>query len=81
MIKQYPIWVKTFLEKISTNIFGMITHFNKLVKYDKCGMSIIERVEKLITLQNEYQYHNLQKYKNECNRELKKIEKIINITK
>lgn len=77
MIKQYPIWVNTFLQQLSNNIFAMITHFNKLVKYDKCGMSMIERVEKLIILQNEYQYHNLQKYKNECKNELKKIEKFI----
>jgi len=77
MIKQYPIWIKTFLEQLSTNLFAMITYFNKLVKYDKCGMSIIERVEKLIKLQNEYEYHNLQRYKNECKRELHKIEKFI----
>jgi hypothetical protein len=77
MIKQYPIWIKTFLEKLSTNLFAMITYFNKLVKYDKCGMSIIERVEKLIKLQNEYEYHNLQRYKNECKSELRKIEKFI----
>jgi hypothetical protein len=75
MIKQFPNWVKTFVQQLSTNIFTMITHFNKTVKYDKRGMSIIERVEKLIILQNEYQYHNLQKYKNECKNELKKIEK------
>ena len=77
MIKQFPNWIKTFLEQLSTNIFSMITHFNKLVKYDKCGTSIIEIVEKLIKLQNEYEYHNLQKYKNECKNELKKIEKFI----
>ena len=75
MIKQYPIWTKHFLEKLSTKIFGMITHFNKLVKYDKLGICIIEKIEKLIKLQNEYQYHNLQKYKKECKNELKKIEK------
>ena len=75
MIKQFPNWVKTFFEQLSTNIFTMITHFNKKVKYDKRGMTIIERVEKLIKLQNEYQYHNLQKYKNECKNELRKIEK------
>jgi len=77
MIKQYPNWVKTFLEQLSRDVFAMITYFNKLVKYDKCGMSIIERVEKLIKLQNEYEYHNLHKYKNECKNELKKIEKFI----
>ena len=77
MIKQYPIWIKTFLEKLSTNIFAMITYFNNLVKYDKCNKSIIERVEKLITLQNEYQFHNLQRYNNECKSELRKIEKFI----
>jgi hypothetical protein len=38
-------------------------------------MCMIERVEKLIKLQNEYQYHMLQRYKNECKNELKKIEK------
>jgi hypothetical protein len=75
MIKQYPIWVKCFLEHLSTDVFAMITHFNKLVKYDRSCKSIIERVEKLIKLQNEYEYHNLQKYKNECKNELKKIEK------
>jgi hypothetical protein len=75
MIKQYPIWTKHFLEKLSTKIFGMITHFNKLVKYDKVGICMIEKIEKLIKLQNEYQYHNLQKYKKECKNELKKIEK------
>jgi hypothetical protein len=48
MIKQFPNWVKTFFEQLSTNIFTMITHFNKRVKYDKRGMTIIERVEKLI---------------------------------
>jgi hypothetical protein len=77
MIKQYPIWIKTFLEKLSTNLFAMITHFNNLVKYDKCDKSIIERVEKLITLQNEYQFHNLQRYNNECKSELRKIQKFI----
>ena len=77
MIKQFPNWVKTFLEQLSTNIFTMITHFNKTVKYDKRGMSIIEKVDKLIILQNQYQYHNLQKYKNECKNELRKIEKFI----
>ena len=77
MIKQFPNWVKTFVQQLSTNIFTMITLFNKTVKYDKPGMNIIERVEKLIILQNEYQYHNLQKYKNECKNELKKIEKFI----
>lgn len=75
MIMQYPIWIKKLLEQLSTNIFNMITHFNNLVKYDKCGKSIIERVEKLIKLQNEYQYHMLQRYNNECKSELRKIEK------
>lgn len=77
MIKQYPIWAKHFLEKLSTKVFAMITHFNKTVKYDKRGITIIERIEKYIIFQNEYQYHNLQKYKNECKNELKKIEKFI----
>ena len=77
MIKQYPNWVKTFLQQLSRDVFAMITHFNKLVKYDKPGMSMIEKVEKLIKLQNEYEYHNLHKYKNECKNELKKIEKFI----
>jgi hypothetical protein len=75
MIKQYPNWVKSFLEQLSTNILNMITYLNKLVKYDKLGMSMIEKVEKLIKLQNEYQYHDLQRYKNECKNELRKIEK------
>ena len=75
MIKQYPNWVKSFLEKLSTNILNMITYLNKLVKYDKLGMSMIEKVEKLIKLQNEYQYHELQRCKNECKNELFKIEK------
>lgn len=75
MIKQYPIWVKCFLQQLSTDVFSMIKHFNGLVKYDKSGMCIIERLEKFIKLQNEYQYHNLQKYEKECKNELKKIEK------
>lgn len=75
MIMQYPIWIKKLLEQLSTNIFNMITHFNNLVKYDKCGKSIIERVDTLTQLQNEYQYHMLQRYNNECKSELRKIEK------
>jgi hypothetical protein len=75
MIKQYPNWVKAFLEQLSINILNMITYFNKLVKYDKVGISMIEKLEKLIKLQNEYQYHNLQRCKNECKNELRKIEK------
>jgi len=77
MIKQYPNWVKTFLQQLSRDVFAMITHFNKLVKYDNSCKCMIERIEKLIKLQNEYEYHNLQKYKNECKNELKKIEKFI----
>lgn len=74
MIKQYPIWVKSQLENISTEIVKMMTYFSKLEKYDKTK-SIVEKVEKLIKLQNKYKYHMLQRYKNECRNELKKIEK------
>jgi hypothetical protein len=77
MIKQYPVWIKTFLEELYTKLFAMITHFNNLVKYDKKSNSMVERVEKLVKLQNEYQYHNLQKYKNECKNQINKIEKFI----
>jgi hypothetical protein len=48
--------------------------FSKIEKYDR-KMSVIERVEKLINLQNKYAYHLLQKRKNECRGELKTIEK------
>ena len=74
MIKQYPIWVKSQLENISTEIVKMMTYFSKLEKYDKTK-SIVEKVEKLIKLQNKYKYHMLQRYKNECRNELKTIEK------
>jgi len=74
-IKQYPFWVKSLLENLSNTIVKKMTDFSKLEKYDK-SKSIIERVEKLMKLQNKYQYHNLQKYKNECRNELKKIEKV-----
>ena len=74
MIKQFPIWVKSQLENISTEIVKMMTYFSKLEKYDKTK-SIVEKVEKLIKLQNKYKYHMLQRYKNECRNELKKIEK------
>jgi geranylgeranyl pyrophosphate synthase len=53
-----------------------MTDFSKLEKYDKSYKNtIVEKVEKLIKLQNKYQYHMLQRYKNECRNELKKIEK------
>ena len=75
IIKQYPIWVKSQLENISTEILKNMTNFSKIEKYDKTCKSMVERVEKLIKLQNKYQYHMLQKYKNECRNELKTIEK------
>ena len=74
IIKQYPIWIKTQLENLSNTIVKKMTDFSKLEKYDKTK-SMIEKVEKLIKLQNKYQYHMLQRYKNECRNELKKIEK------
>lgn len=74
IIKQYPIWIKTQLENLSNAIVKKMTDFSKLEKYDKTK-SMIEKVEKLIKLQNKYQYHMLQRYKNECRNELKKIEK------
>lgn len=74
MIKQYPVWVKRIFEHISENISNMMDRFSKIEKYDR-KMSVIERVEKLINLQNKYGYHILQKFKNECRGELKRIEK------
>jgi hypothetical protein len=77
-IKQYPIWVKSLLENLSNTIVKKMTDFSKLEKYDKsCKNTIVEKVEKLIKLQNKYQYHMLQRYKNECRNELKIIEKFI----
>jgi len=52
----------------------VIAHIGKIEKYDR-KMSMIERVEKLIKLQNKYDYHVLQQRKNECRNELKIIEK------
>jgi len=75
MIKQFPIWEKNLVENLSTDILKMMTHFSKLEKYDRTCKSMIERVEKLIKLQNKYQYHMLQRCKNECRNEMKKIEK------
>jgi hypothetical protein len=76
MIKQFPIWVKKLLQNISTRTIGKMNYFSKLEKYDR-KQTVIKRVEILIKMQNEYGYHNLQKYKNECRHELKKIEKFI----
>ena len=78
MIKQYPIWIKKQLENLSNGIVKKMTDFSKLEKYDKIWKNtMIEKVEKLIKLQNKYQYHMLQRYKNECRNEVKKIEKFI----
>jgi hypothetical protein len=74
MIKQYPVWVKHILENISENVVNIMERFSKIEKYDR-KMSMIERVEKLIKLQNKYEYHVLQQRKNECRNELKIIEK------
>jgi hypothetical protein len=76
IIKQFPVWIKCMLENMSIRINDMLTHFSKLEKYDK-SKSMVERVEKLIKLQNKYQYHILQKNKNQCRNELKKIEKFL----
>lgn len=76
MIKQFPVWVKTLLQNISTRTIDKMNYFSKLEKYDK-KQTIINRVEILIKMQNEYRYHNLQKYKNQSRHELKKIEKFI----
>jgi hypothetical protein len=76
MIKQFPILVKTLLQNISTRTIDKINYFSKLEKYDK-KQTIIKRVEILIKMQNEYRYHDLQKYKNQSRNELKKIEKFI----
>ena len=74
MIKQYPVWVKCIFEHVSENISNLMDRFSKIEKYDR-KMSVIERVEKLINLQNKYEYHVLQRRKNECRNELKIIEK------
>lgn len=74
MIKQYPVWAKRIFEDVFDNISNLMTRISKIEKYDR-KMSMIERVEKLITLQNKYQYHVLQQRKNECRNELKIIEK------
>jgi len=74
IIKQYPVWVKRILETVSENTLNIMDRFSKIEKYDR-KMSMIERVEKLIKLQNKYDYHVLQQRKNECRNELKIIEK------
>jgi hypothetical protein len=74
LMKQYPVWVKRILETVSDNTLNIIERFSKIEKYDR-KMSMIERVEKLIKLQNKYEYHILQQRKNECRNELKIIEK------
>ena len=74
MIKQYPIWVKCILETVSDNTLKIMSDISKIEKYDR-KMSMIERVEKLIKIQNKYEYHVLQQRKNECRNELKIIEK------
>jgi hypothetical protein len=74
MVKQYPVWVKRILETVSENTLKVIARINKIEKYDR-KMSMIERVEKLIKIQNKYDYHVLQQRKNECRNELKIIEK------
>ena len=76
MIKQFPVWVKTLLQNISTRTIDKMNYFSKLEKYDR-KQTIIKRVEILIKMQNEYRYHNLQKYKNQSRHELKKIKKFI----
>ena len=74
LIKQYPVWIKKFLENLSENILKMLVYLSKIKKYDR-KMSVIERVEKLIDLQNEYKYHILQRCKNEIRNEIKIIDK------
>jgi len=76
MVKQYPVWVKCILETVSDNTLKVMEHVSKIEKYDR-KMSMIERVEKLIKIQNKYDYHVLQQRKNECRNELKIIEKFI----
>jgi len=76
MIKQFPIWAKTLLQNISARTIDKMNYFSKLEKYDK-KQTIIKRVEILIKMQNEYRYHDLQKYKNQSRNELNKIEKFI----
>ena len=74
LIKQHPVWIKNFLENLSENLLKMLAHLSKIKKYDR-KMSIVERVEKLIDMQNEYKYHILQRCKNEIRNEIKIIEK------
>jgi len=76
MIKQFPIWAKTLLQNISARTIDKMNYFSKLEKYDK-KQTMIKRVEILIKMQNEYRYHDLQKYKNQSRNELNKIEKFI----
>jgi hypothetical protein len=54
----------------------MLAHLSKIKKYDR-KMSIVERVVKLIDLQNEYKYHISQRCKNEIRNEIKIIEKFM----
>lgn len=75
-IKQFPIWVKTILQNISTRTIDKIDYLSKLGKYYK-KQTMIQRVETLLKLQAEYRYHNLEKYKKQSRHELKKIEKFI----
>jgi hypothetical protein len=76
LMKQYPVWMKRILGTVSENTLKVIADIGKIEKYDR-KMSMIERVEKLIKLQNKYEYHVLQQRKNECRNELKIIEKFI----
>jgi hypothetical protein len=76
MIKQFPIWVKTILQNISTRTIDKMDYLSKLGKYYK-KQTIIQRIETLIKLQAEYRYHNLERYKKQSRHELKKIEKFI----
>jgi len=75
-IKQFPIWVKTILQNISTRTIDKMDYLSKLGKYYK-KQTMIQRVETLLKLQAEYRYHNLEKYKNQSRHELKKIQKFI----
>lgn len=76
IIKQHPVWIKNFLENLSENLLKMLAHLSKIKKYDR-KMSIVERVVKLIDLQNEYKYHISQRCKNEIRNEIKIIEKFM----
>jgi len=76
IIKQFPVWVKSLLQNISNRTIDKMDYFSKLGKYYR-KQTMIQRVETLLKIQNEYGYHNLQKYKNQCRHELKKIEKFI----